>query len=144
MNVLKFFTDHYYKLIALDKVRFLFVGSMGFVVNLLCLAIFYDLLTLPIFFAQVFGAEIAMLSTFLGNNFWTFTDHHHLAIFPKLIKFHIGALMGMAINSTCVIVLVHSLNVFYGFALAIGSIAGLIWNYFAYKKFVFVKKTVEI
>jgi putative flippase GtrA len=127
----------YYKLIAYDKVRFVVVGGIGFLFNYASLALFYKLIGLPIIIAQILGAEIALLSTFVGNNFWAFKGHHHIQLKTKLIKFHMSAAAGLAINSILVIVLVHFAHLYYGLALVIGSAAGLVWNYTLYKRFVF-------
>ena len=97
----------------------------------------FDLMGAPILVAQIVGAETATLATFAGNNFWAFVGHHHVKKRVKLLKFHLSALGGIVINSTCVVVLVHFGHLFYGLALVIGSLAGLVWNYTLYKRFVF-------
>jgi putative flippase GtrA len=130
----------YYKLISLDKIRFLVVGGTGFVVNYAMLFLLYDLLSLPIFIAQLAGAETALIATFVGNNFWAFSGHDHHSMLHKIVKFHASALGGLLLNSACVIVLVHFAHVYYGLALAVGSIVGLCWNYTLYKHFVFKKQ----
>jgi putative flippase GtrA len=129
--------NSYYRLIAYDKVRFVVVGGLGFVVNYAMLALIYDLLGAPILIAQIAGAETALLATFAGNNFWAFIGHHHVSIRKKIVKFHISALAGLVINSTCVVVLVRYAHLYYGLALVVGSVAGLVWNYTLYKRFVF-------
>lgn len=130
----------YYKLISYDKVRFLIVVGAGFIVNYLGLAVFFDLLGLPILLAQLMSAELALLTTFVGNNFWAFTHHHHISLRRKLVRFHLSAFMGIVINSTFVVTLVHYAHLYYGLALVIGSIAGLMWNYTLYKRFVFNRR----
>jgi len=112
---------------------------VGFVVNYLSLALFFDALGLPILIAQVISAELALLSTFVGNNFWAFTHHHHVSWRRKIVKFHASALAGLAINTAFVVLLVHFAHVYYGLALVVGSLAGLVWNYTLYKRFVFKK-----
>lgn len=101
------------------------------------LALVYDLLNAPILPAQIVAGETALLATFVGNSLWTFLGHHHVAVWKKLIKFHISALAGLTINSTFVVTLVRFGHLYYGLALVVGSIAGLVWNYTLYKKFVF-------
>ena len=113
------------------------VGGCGFIVNYLMLALFFDLLGLPILAAQIIGAETALLATFIGNNYWAFGGHHKVRKRVKLLKFHISAFMGLLINSTCVVLLVELAHVYYGLALVTGSLAGMVWNYTLYKKFVF-------
>lgn len=106
-------------------------------VNYLSLTLFFHLLKVPILFSQIISAELALLSTFVGNNFWAFTHHHHFSLRRKLVKFHISAIAGLTINSTFVVTLVHFWNINYGIALVVGSLAGLVWNYNLYKRFVF-------
>jgi putative flippase GtrA len=135
--------NSYYKLISQDKIRFIVVGGLGFIVNYAMLALVYDFLGAPILVAQILGAETALLSTFIGNNFWAFIGHHHISIKKKLIKFHVSALAGLFINSTFVVLLVKYAHLYYGAALVIGSAAGLVWNYTLYKRFVFKTPIVQ-
>lgn len=127
----------YYKLIAHNKVRFLIVGGTGFLINLVFLTIFYHILHIPIVLATAISAELALLGTFIGNNFWAFTHHQHISIKKKLIKFHISGIMGLVINISIVSLLVHYAHLYYPIALIVGSITGLVWNYTLYKRFVF-------
>ena len=101
------------------------------------LALLFDILNAPILIAQIIGAETALLATFFGNNFWAFKGKHHHTFWIKLVRFHASALGGLLINSTSVVVLVKYGHLYYGAALVIGSVAGLVWNYTLYKKFVF-------
>lgn len=101
------------------------------------LALLYDLLDLPILAAQLIGAEVAILTTFVGNNFWTFSGEHKASVWKRLVTFHLSALSGFIINTTIVVLLTRYLGVFYGLSLAAGSTAGLVWNYTLYKHFVF-------
>jgi putative flippase GtrA len=130
----------YYKVIAYDKVRFVFIGGLGFVVNFLALTLIYHILKAPILVAQVISAELALLATFVGNNFWAFKGHHHVSLRSKLVKFHMSAIGGLIINTACVTILVKYAHVYYGLGLVVGSAAGLIWNYTLYKRFVFHSK----
>lgn len=136
-------TKAYYKLISYDKIRFIVIGGVGFIVNYLGLALFFQYLTVPIVAAQVISAELAILATFIGNNLWTFKGHKQIPLVHKLIKFHISATAGFLINSGFVIVLVNYAHLYYGLSLIVGSLAGLIWNYTLYKRFVFSKKERE-
>ncbi len=120
-------------------IRFAIVGTVGFIVNYISLIALYDVLSLPIVIAQLFGAELALLATFTGNNYWAFTGHEHHPTHKKFAKFHMTAWAGIGINSGIVIALVHYGHVFYGLALAIGSAVALIWNYILNSKFVFSK-----
>jgi Predicted membrane protein len=132
--------DLYYKLLASNKIRFLFIGALGFVVNYLSLGLFFDLMKLSILISQIIGVELAVIVTFIGNNYWTFKGHQNKSMVNKFIKFQISALGGVLINSGIVISTVQYLHFYYGISLIIGSLVGLIWNYTLYKKFVFRTK----
>jgi putative flippase GtrA len=97
----------------------------------------FDIIGLPIMPSQIIGAETALLATFIGNNFWAFTGHHHIPIRHKLAKFHATAGIGLVINSSVVIALVKYFHIYYGLALVVGSLAGLVWNYTMNKKIIF-------
>lgn len=127
----------YYKLVAYEKIRFLVVGAAGFFVNYLILTVLFHLLKVSILPAQIVGAEAALLTTFVGNNFWAFANHGHISLRNKLIKYHLSAGTGLLINSCLVILLVHFSHMYYGLALVIGSAIALLWNYTVYKHFVF-------
>jgi len=107
------------------------------------LALLYGTLKTPILFAQIVGAETALLATFTGNNFWAFKGHHHISFKRKLLTFHATAGIGILINSSCVVLLVRYAHIYYGLALVVGSCVGLIWNYTLNKKVVFKAKTAD-
>lgn len=130
----------YQKLIKFSLTRFLIVGTCGFLVNFVSLAILFDHLGLPILLSQLTGAELAVLTTFTGNNYWAFRGHEHQSFKKKITKFHLSAWTGVAINSTIVVTLVHYGKVYYGISLAFGSIVALIWNFTMNSLFVFRKQ----
>ena len=132
---------HVIRLLQHEKVRFAIVGSVGFIVNYLGLALFFDLCKLPITVAQIISVELAVLATFVGNNYWAFRNHSHIPLVGKLWRFHASAFAGMAINSIITIILVREANIYYGVALAIGAVFGLIWNYTFYSHFVFQRSS---
>lgn len=130
----------YYKLIAHSFIRFLIVGTIGFIVNFLVLSLTFKVLDLPIWFAQLLSAEISLITTFFGNNYWSYKGHDHIHMGRKFITFQLTATTGLLINTFIVSVLVTHAHMFYGLALAFGSIASLLWNHNANKHFVFKKQ----
>jgi len=122
-----------------SKLRFLVVGGLGFLVNLGGLTLFFHILGLPILIAQIISVELAILATFVGNNYWAFRGHQHIPLSRKLWRFHASALMGMFWNSLVTIGLVQLTHINYAISLAVGSAVGLIWNYLLYQHFVFRK-----
>lgn len=137
MDYLTQFTELYYKLINKEIIRFLFIGGVGFIVNFLSLTLFYNILRLPIFIADLISAEIALVSTFIGYNFWVFLNHHHRSIKNKFLKFQFSAGIAIILNVLTVSILVRYVHLYYGFALVTGTLVGLVWNYTLNKKIIF-------
>lgn len=129
----------YYSLFSRDVVRFVVVGGFGFIVNYVVLTILISGLGLPTLAAQIISTEIALLATFIGNNYWAFKGHEHIPVFHKLVKFHMSAGIGLVINVSAQALLVSYGHIHYGIALVGGTLAGLVWNYTLNKKFVFKK-----
>lgn len=127
----------YHKIFSHKFVRFLLVGSVGFVINYIFLTITYRLLHIPIFISQLLSAEIALLATFTGNNFWAFRGHHHISIKSKLLKYHLTSGSGIIINTLIVGSLVKYAGLYYGLALVCGTFVGLVWNYIFNIKLIF-------
>lgn len=127
---------------ALDRslVRFMIVGSGGFAINYVALFLFFDILNLPIWLSQIFGAEISLIATFFGNNFWSYKGHEQRSLMGKFVKFQVTATIGLIINTACVTIAVSHMGLHYGIALALGTFAGLIWNHNANKNIVFKAK----
>lgn len=121
-------------------IRFLVVGTVGFVVNFVCLTLFFHILKLPILISQLMGAEIALFFTFTGNNWWAFRGDHHHSLMQKLVRYHMSSWVGLGLNSLCVVVLVKYAGWYYGFALVVGAAIGLIWNYTLNRRVVFLHK----
>jgi len=120
-----------------------FIGGIGFVVNYLLLLVLFDWLGMPILFSQLIGAELALLSTFVGNNFWSFTHHHHISLKRKFITYHGTAGAGILITSSTIILLVQFAELYYGLALVIAASIGMVWNYIWNKKVVFKRHRSE-
>lgn len=108
-------------------IKFLFVGGTGFVVQvttqeatiLLGIAVFLsnilagfnlikDVTSVSHSIGAGFGAESAIISNFLFNNFWTFNDTRKLKeksnFFVRAIKFNLASFGSIFIQSTAVLV----------------------------------------
>ncbi|MFH0864192.1 MAG: glycosyltransferase family 2 protein [Candidatus Gottesmanbacteria bacterium] len=67
-------------------IKFCIVGTIGFLVNLVGLEFFFNLGVRP-GPAAALGAEIAIVSNFLFNNFWTFSGEKIVTITRLIMKF---------------------------------------------------------
>jgi putative flippase GtrA len=130
----------YNKLIAIRFVRFGVVGFIGFLVNFAGLSLFYHHLKISIVISQLVSAEIALICTFVGNNYWAFKADHHHSFLQKLGRYHMTSWVGLGINSAIVVVLVRYASLYYGLALVIGAAVALVWNYTLNKRFIFITK----
>lgn len=123
-------------LLKIDFVRFCIVGGTGFVINLIILTVLHRLLHVPVFIAQVIGAEIALFSNFIMHHHWTYKAHKVEKTFTKLIiQFHAStwpAILGSALMVTAGEKLLHLGNLP---ALAVSSVIALLWN-FGWSKYV--------
>ncbi len=129
----------YHRLTASDFLRFVVIGFCGFLTNYIVLIVLFDLIKLPILAAQIVGAEIALLTTFTGNNYWAFRDHHHISVRKKLLKYHVTSGAAICITTTTVVLLVRYGHLYYGLALVIAAAIGMIWNYLFNSKVIFKK-----
>jgi dolichol-phosphate mannosyltransferase len=123
-------------------VKFLIVGSVGFVVNTIILEAGVFLGYHPAA-ASVVGAEFAILSNFLLNNAWTFRErkiHTKTRKLLKFIQFNGTSLGAIAIQSGIVYIGTHlyglsEYRIFYIF----GVLIGLVWNYLMYSRVIWKK-----
>lgn len=81
--------------------KFLLIGGIGFLLQLLLQELSVRLgVAHPT--AVAIGAETAILSNFLLNNFWTFSDTHHIKergnFFARLVKFNIASFASIIIQ----------------------------------------------
>ncbi len=83
-------------------IKFLVVGGTGFIVQLLSQEGSARVLHFPDWLAVGIGAEVAILSNFLINHFWTFKDTHHIkessGFWVKMAKFNIASLGSIIIQ----------------------------------------------
>jgi dolichol-phosphate mannosyltransferase len=144
--------------------KFAFVGGIGTLVQLIALTIFRNLL--PdfqfIFFtsflvATLLSIELAITSNFILNNVWTFADRKlkPKQIPGKFLQFNLTSMGSILIQLTVnaigeniiglkdlFMLPILNFNIDTGLIFAItGIILGLFWNFFAYNKFIWKKKS---
>lgn len=131
-------------------VKFLIVGTIGFLVNALILYLLDDtvagfflpqpdvsgrFLVFPLkdtrlFWASVVAVETSIISNFLLNENWTFkTRDRSGKRFVRFLRFNISSLGSPLISVTVINTLTPHFGVPKLFSLAIGTILGLFWNY---------------
>jgi len=143
--------------------KFAFVGGIGTLVQLLSLTIIrqilpdFSLLFLTSFLlATLLSIECAIISNFVLNNLWTFSDRKLEAsqVPSKFIQFNLASagsiLIQLVINSLGELIFglrhlftlpIIGMKIDTGLIFAvIGIFIGLFWNFFAYNKFIWKKK----
>lgn len=143
--------------------KFAFVGGVGTLVQLISLTIlralippFSYLFLTSFLLATLISIELAIISNFVWNNLWTFSDRklESSQIPSKFIQFNIASmgsiLIQLVINSTGELIFglrplfalpIIAFAVDTGLVFAVtGILIGLFWNFFAYNKFIWNKK----
>lgn len=144
-------------------IKFGTVGFIGFIVNAVGLEVFVRLGIRPSISAML-GAEIAIISNFILNNFWTFAAKKIISLRKvplKFLQFNLAALGGALIQGVTVELgtslfggLMNSIfsgvltpywgNQGYRFFFLVGVGFGLIWNYFMYTTFIWRTRKSKI
>ena len=126
-------------LLKIDFIRFCIVGGTGFVINFIVLLVLGYLFNLPIFFAQLIGAEIALASNFTLHHNWTYRSNKvHKSIWTLIVQFHASswpAIVGSALMVHAGVRYLHLSDVM---ALAATAPISLVWN-FGWSKFIIWK-----
>jgi len=134
--------------------KFLVVGGLGAVIQLVSLQLWRLVAAYEL--ASILSIETAVLSNFILNNFWTFSDRKaKLVQYPlKFVQFNLAssgsiiiqyiiALAGKFIFGLFPLFIIPILNKSFdtGTLYAIiGILVGMFWNFFAYSHFVWKKK----
>ncbi|MCD8484961.1 glycosyltransferase [Candidatus Woesebacteria bacterium] len=177
INTLRYIvTTRLQEIFAMRLVKFVMVGGLGFVVN----TVFFNLFKFASLWttlstalgipaqhglleavlsdqalAVILSAELAILSNYILNNFWTFQDRQIHGVFQhlnKFVQFNIGSMGSIVIQY---IVMQASLRLFGIFTLltvfgvpiasdnlylAAGVLIGMVWNFSIYSLVIWRKK----
>lgn len=148
MEILKYIKDLLFfgiRMRIIDSkvpIKFAIVGTIGFIINTIGLEFFVFNNFHPAA-ASALGAEAAIISNFLLNNFWTF-KHNKITgfkIFYKFLQFNLTSLGAILIQSITVwfgtyLFGLNSYRLFY----IIGIGIALFWNYLMYSRVIWTKK----
>lgn len=119
--------------------KFLVVGTIGFIINTLVLEILVKLGIRPSI-AGGLGAEMAIISNFTLNNLWTFKEQKITSIkqIPgKFLIFNAASFGSVIIQATTIEIGTRIFGkALYRLYYVIGVGIGLLWNYFMYNRVV--------
>lgn len=135
--------------------KFAVVGGIGSLIQLTTLQLWRQVV--PYEFASFLSIEIAVLSNFLINNVWTFADTKlSLPQMPlKFLQFNLAsggsiliqlviAFLGKFFFGEVTLFIIPFINKPFDTGLVyaiVGILIGMVWNFFAYTKFIWKKPT---
>jgi dolichol-phosphate mannosyltransferase len=114
-------------------IKFAIVGLTGYFVNQGFLLLFYELVKLPLGVASPISIEIAIISNFVMNDYFTFADRRTGGIpsfLGRLGKFNLVCSIGAAINYLSVLGFTDKFGLHYLISNTIGIALATLWNYF--------------
>jgi dolichol-phosphate mannosyltransferase len=117
-------------------VKFLIVGSVGFIINTVVLE-FGVFIGFHPAAGSIAGAELAIVSNFFLNNAWTFRERkiHESNRFMKFLQFNTTSLGAILLQAGSVYLGTHLYGVSeYRLFYLFGIFMGLLWNYTMYSR----------
>jgi Predicted membrane protein len=110
-------------------VKFLIVGVLGAIINLLMMKILVGGLGEPIFAGAILALEAGIVSSFCLNNYWTYRKRKTKGTFiRKYVRYNLMSVLGSAIYFA-LIVLLASFGINYMLATGIGVVASFSTNF---------------
>ena len=143
MTVIVYTKEQIRRLLKIDFIRFCIVGGTGFIINLIILTFLHRYISMPIFFAQLIAAEIALFSNFMLHHNWTYKSHKVKKTIPSLLlQFHATSWPAILGSAIMVSFFEKALNFNELFSLITSSLIALMWN-FGWSKYVVWSKVTE-
>ena len=115
-------------------IKFCIVGASGFCVNLGLLAIFVEVAGMHKVWAQIPSYQISILTNFMFNEFWTFSDRRTPGLKSFLIravKFNLVSQVGWGINISVYYVALNAAGIYYIVSQIIAVAVATMWNFFS-------------
>lgn len=104
-------------------IKFGIVGASGVVVNMGALYLLAEFGKLPYFVASIIAIELSIISNFLVNLLWTWSDRSGEGTFwGKLVRYHIGAGVTAFLGNYLILIL---LTEFFGMHYLISNLIGI-------------------
>jgi putative flippase GtrA len=125
---------------AMRFMKFGFIGAVGFCVDSAVLLFGTNILNLDPYSARVISYIIAATTTWIGNRWLTFADRPKARVGKQWLLFLVVNGPGMLVNNSVYALLVSQFPYVYAhpvWAVAAGSLAGMVFNYIASSRFVF-------
>ena len=115
--------------------KFMVVGTIGFVVDFGTLNLLVLVAGLPVLVANTFSFSLAVISNYTWNRLWTYPDSRSKRIRSQLTQFFVVNVAGWGINTFVLWALTPLFTgmigeLGYNIAKAIATVIVLFWNFF--------------
>ena len=113
-------------------VKFCIVGASGILINMGLLWLLTELAGLPYPVSAVIGIECAIISNFIFNNFFTFSDRRSQTMkrfFSRLWKYNVISIAGLALNMGVLLLLTEVVGIYYLLSNLCGILVATLWRY---------------
>lgn len=131
------------KLIQPHFLKFLLVGGLGTITNLIIFFLLVDILNFRHIPVTIGAFIVTVIQNYLLNHYWTFSDvtKKKPANINGLIKFLFLAIIGLTINIVVLTAIISVFNPqFKVVAQAFGIAAGTMFNFIGSKYWIFYEK----
>lgn len=112
--------------------KFLAVGIVGAFIDNVGLIVLVELSPILVEIAAIVSKEASIISMFLINEYWTFSEHGkdgHKHVLERFLKSNLIRLIGVAVGIVVLSILHRHFNVWYVYANFFGICVGFIFNY---------------
>jgi putative flippase GtrA len=124
-------------------IRYIIVGILGIVINLLLFFTFYQLMGIDDLIALWAAIEISILITFFLNNYWVYFNRKYTRSLPwRMGAYHLTMITGIVMNIGIYKVLAV-LGVNYLLGDLIGILVSSVWNFYMTNAHVFFAAYLE-
>jgi putative flippase GtrA len=121
----------------LSLVKFGFTGMSGLVIDFSITWLLKDELHLNKFLANAAGFTMAVISNYIINRLWTFSERERTKVSRQFASFLVVSLVGLLLNSGFVYLFNEQLGLDFYLSKAIAILLVFFWNFSANYFFVF-------
>ena len=110
-------------------IQYMFVGGLGFLVDNTVIYFLVDIASINVTVSKIVSAEAAIISNFLINDLWTFSEHNSSSRLRRFLKSNSIRVLGVIIALLVLKLLYEGFNVNLLIANSIGIFLGFTSNY---------------
>lgn|SRR3989338_3834230 len=119
-------------------IKYAYVGLLIYIVDFGILIVGVELVSLPLLVANTISFSAATFLSFFLNRMFTFRNNEP-KITRQFILFIMGALCGLIINNSILLMLTHWGGLWYVASKTLAMFLALLWNYFVNRYLIFAR-----